>query len=709
MKRFHIDENGIQMLFEVDDQRRIKLLHFSALPYSEDKIDPNYGKEAFRLAELQVSGLNKTGNRFGIQYVSTGPGARLLLKEFTDMRNETGRLISVVMEDDPAATDYTGLETHTYYQFFDGIPVLRTWTEVINQGKANCGLEYVSSFALSGMDREGMSDFDKKLKIWIPHNAWQRELHWNTYSFEELGMSIVQRKLHTGSSNNISVSNAGNWSTKAHLPMAYLQNTETGSGLFWQIEHNGSWHWEISEQQGYLNLRVSGPTEHQSHWWKQLQPGESFTTVPVSVGACIGGFDEAMSALTQYRRAIRRKNADNERLAVIFNDYMNCLYGDPTTEKELPLIDKAAEAGCEYYCIDCGWYSDGPWWDGVGEWLPAKQRFPGGLKEVIDYIRAKGMVPGVWLEIEVMGINCPKANRVPEEWYFLRHGKKVIDKSRYQLDFRNPEVVAHATEVINRLVNVYGIGYIKMDYNIEPGIGTELDADSFGDGLLAHNRAYLRWLKDMFTAYPDLIIENCSSGGMRMDYAMLSQYSIQSTSDQEDYRMYATISANAPSALTPEQAAIWSYPLTDGDEEEVAFNMVNAMLLRIHQSGHLVNLSPERFALVQEGIACYKEIRADIRNGLPFWPLGVSHYNDVWACMGLRAGRKTYVAVWRRNSDRSTAELPIRHLTGCAAEVRCIYPAKGECDATWNSASGKLTVQLPASISARLFLVEESE
>ena len=91
---------------------------------------------------------------------------------------------------------------------------------------------------------------------------------------------------------------------------------------------------------------------------------------------------------------------------------------------------------------------------------------------MMDYIRSKGMVPGVWLELEVMGIKCPKADKVPDDWYFMRHGKKVYDRSRYQLDFRNPEVIAHATEVIDRLVNEYGVGYIKMDYNIEPGIGT---------------------------------------------------------------------------------------------------------------------------------------------------------------------------------------------------------------------------------------------
>ena len=67
--------------------------------------------------------------------------------------------------------------------------------------------------------------------------------------------------------------------------------------------------------------------------------------------------------------------------------------GNPTTAKELPLIDAAHKAGCEYFCVDAGWYADGFWWDNVGEWLPSKERFPNGLEEVMDYIRSKGMIP----------------------------------------------------------------------------------------------------------------------------------------------------------------------------------------------------------------------------------------------------------------------------------------------------------------------------
>lgn len=109
------------------------------------------------------------------------------------------------------------------------------------------------------------------------------------------------------------------------------------------------------------------------------------------------------------------------------------------------------------------------------------------------------------------------------------------------------------------LINKYGLGYLKTDYNIEPG-ATDFCSDSVGNGLLQHNRAYLAWLENLLSRHPSLTIENCSSGGMRMDYAMLSRCSVQSTSNMEDYVMYSTIAANVPAVLTPEQAAVWCYP-----------------------------------------------------------------------------------------------------------------------------------------------------
>ena len=89
------------------------------------------------------------------------------------------------------------------------------------------------------------------------------------------------------------------------------------------------------------------------------------------------------------------------------------------------LIDRAAELGCEYYCMDAGWYADGTWWETVGEWKEEKKRFPNGIKKVFDYIKSKGMHPGIWLEIEVIGINCPILNEFNDDCFFVRHGKRV--------------------------------------------------------------------------------------------------------------------------------------------------------------------------------------------------------------------------------------------------------------------------------------------
>lgn len=700
MKTFQIYENGLYMVWKIADTGCVRLLHFSALPFEESTIQNEYEEKGFKLLELEAAGYDRPDERHGTKYIVTAPGYKMQYADHKDYRNEIGRKLEICTEDAES-----GLRAVSHFQFFDGISMVRCWNKIENIGTETQTLQYASTFNLNGVEKEGLRPLDEKIKIGVLHNSWQRELLLEEYTLPQIGMEYSQINAPIRSSKAFEVTNTGNWSTKSYIPMGYISNTETGSCLFWQIEHNGSWHWEVSDQTNHLYVQISGPTEIQSHWYKELKPGESFETVPAGVGAVLGDLGNMAKELTAYRRMIRRKNSDNEKLGVIFNDYMNCLWADPTTEKEIPLIDAAAKAGCEYYCIDAGWYADGFWWDTVGEWQPSAKRFPNGLKEVIDYIRSKGMIPGLWLELEVMGIHSPMVEKMPEKAFFQKHGKRIFDRSRYQLDFRQPEVIAHANSVIDRLVNEYGIGYIKMDYNIEPGIGTEVDADSVGEGLLGHQRAYLGWLDSIFEKYPDLIIENCSSGGLRMDYAMLSRYSIQSTSDQEDYRYYATISANAPLAVAMEQAAVWSYPKAGADEGETIFNMVNAMLLRVHQSGHLAEITEIQKGLVKEGLDYYKSIREDIRHAYPYWPIGTSHYADDWSALALDADKKQYLAVWRRGG-KETQVFPMKNFKGKKVSVRCAYPQNRPVSYQWNEKEATLSVKLEMAPCARVFEFE---
>lgn len=146
--------------------------------------------------------------------------------------------------------------------------------------------------------------------------------------------------------------------------------------------------------------------------------------------------------------------------------------------------------------------------------------------------------------------------------------------------------------------------------------------------------------------------------------------------------------------------------MVSGDKEEVVFNMINAMMLRIHQSGHLVNIEPERKALVKEAIDIYKQMRKDIKSALPFWSLGTSEFSDEWVSLGLKTDNTAYLAVWKRESSKDTCVLPVEFLKGKNAEISCIYPSYNEESFSFNKEAGTVSVKLSKNYSARLFKLE---
>lgn len=666
-KLLHFQKQALNMVFEVLESGKLCLLHCS-ISGNEELPDEKI-RHLYSALDLHTTGSN-IGNHHGAQHSGSD-------ELYYQSHTETEYGITFLLKNDI-------VQVELVYQFYPNVQVIRSFSRITNITNKEIGIEYISSFSLVGLNDVS--------SVMIPHNAWCREANWRTYSLDELGY----HKIGPTSTKRISVSNTGTWSTKEFLPMGCMLSDQCT--LLWQIEHNGSWHWEISDIANQLYLKISGPTEAENGWWKSLKPNETFSSVPCAVAFSDNGFDSALAEMTKYRRNIRRKNTADASLPVIFNDYMNCLNADPTTEKLLPIIHAAAKAGAEYFCMDAGWYADGAWWDTVGEWKPSGQRFPNGMKEVFDVIKSHGMIPGIWLEPEVMGIYCPLADQFDDSCFFMRHGKRVIDLGRYQLDFRSRKVTDHLTGIVENLINEYGVGYFKFDYNIEAGIGTEIDADSFGDGLLQANRAYLRWVESLLDRHPGLIIENCSSGGMRMDYANLAVYTLQSVTDQTDYRVMAAIAASSPTAVLPEQAAIWSYPLADADENEIAFNMINAMLTRIHLSGKIAELPASKFSLVKEGVAYYKKIRCYIPHMVPFYPLGTPDFQDQWLCVGYQSKTKIFLSVWRLNSNQTEIRIPLPKFAG---KLKCAYPSNSKC--TLNQTNGDLlTLTLPTKYSAIL-------
>jgi alpha-galactosidase len=658
--------------------------------------------------DLQCTGEDHAEHH-GFKLNNGNPGRRLA---FTGMKEESragSRRITL---------SYTDARLHlavrSHYELVPGVPVVRRSVEVINEGGEPVGIENVFSAVINGIGIGADRPWDERLWVHLPFSSWYTEGQWRRRRLWEYNMRsvkpFVDKPLRFGL-NALAVTQTGSWSSLTHLPMAMLEDEDLDTTWFWQIEHNGSWNWEIGETwEGFLYVGIGGPNEIKNHWWKQLQPGESFTTVPVAVGVTHGGFQQAVQHLTQYRRTIIAPHPDNRTLPVIFNDYMNCLWADPTTEKELPLIDAAARAGAEYFVIDAGWFvpPGDQWSSGVGIWQADDVRFPGGLSSLMDRIRAAGMIPGLWLEIEVASTHSALKDR-PDSWFFCRHGKRIIDNGRWFLDFRNPEVVAYVDDVIDRLVRDFGIGYIKNDYNTTTKQGTDLDADSPGDGLLEHNRAFVAWIDALHKRHPHLVFENCGSGGLRMDYALLSRAQLQSFSDQSDYRCNPSIVPGVLAACLPEQLAVWSYPINDRDPEEAVFNMVNAMLSRIHLSGRIAELKEETFSRVQEGIAVYKTYRAHLPRMHPVYPAGTLPLEDrnSWHAFGLAHDSEPWalLAVWRLGSDRSSWTVPLTFTGGVHAKVTQIYPQKPTALIYSNPLSPELKVTLEKPWTARLFRV----
>ncbi|MBR7828865.1 alpha-galactosidase [Actinospica sp. MGRD01-02] len=594
------------------------------------------------LVGIETLGGGKVGTA-GKRHVDGVAGQRLRYRSHRQSASGDVHRLEIEQADDEA-----GLSVRSIIEHRDGIDAFRFRHELTLDAAAKqpTPLAYISSFALAGLP------WTSDARLWTAANPWSAEHRWRAAPLSGYGLhdSGMHRYGQRGTKNRIAIGSAGAWSSSEYLPMGALEYGEGERVLLWEVEHNGAWQFEIGDRVGGLYLSVAGPSDPEHQWHHYLGPGETFATVPVTVVLSDTGIEGAAAQATAHRRALRRPHQDHETLPVVFNDFMNCLMADPDTEKLLPLVEAAAAAGAEVFCIDAGWFDDDPgsepgpggvpgWWDSIGAWRESAKRFPGerGLAEVIDRIRDLGMVPGLWLEPECVGVHSPTADALPSAAFFHRDWRRVSEWGRHQLDFGNASARAFVDERIDELIARYGLGYLKFDYNIDAGIGTDLNSDSAGDGLLSHNRAYLVWLEKLLERHPGLTIENCAAGGSRTDQALLSRLPIQSLTDQQDHRLMPPIAAAAPLAVPPEQGAVWAYPQPEFTDAENTFTLASALLGRVHLSGRIDLLDPARAALVKRAMDVYKSYRHVLPTAIPRWPLGLPAWDDGLVCLALEA------------------------------------------------------------------------
>ena len=637
--------------------------------YNSIKNVNNYG-----FVEIQICAENKD-THLGAKMANSSEGRRLRYVSHT----QTDKTLEIVQKSDL-------VEVKTAFTAYQDTNAVRVYTEVKNISSEEIVLEEVSAFVLTGFGKNGI-DSAKDLYFTRFTQSHHAECQPRTFSFEQLGLF----RANTESQKRIAGVNIGSWSTKEELPQGIIEDAESNSFTMFQIESNSSWYYEIADKEAEYYLYLGGANLPFGGWSKALKPQESYRTPNVALAFGIS-LNEVVGEMTKYRRHIAGKCAVDTYLPTVFNEYMHLSWDSPTelnTKKMAPVV---AKTGVEYYVIDCGWHNEE---DGdkvypyIGQWKESKARFPHGVRVTTDFIRSLGMKAGLWIEPEVIGIYCKEMiDYYDDDCFMQRNGKRIAVMGRHFLDFRAKKVVGYMSETIRRMIEDYGADYIKFDYNQDCGVGTDYFSFCAGEGLQQCAIAYLKWVDDMRAQFPNVLFETCSSGGMRMDYETLSHFSIVSTSDQTEYLKYPYITGNILSAVLPEQAAVWSYPVGCGEvgkpltcneewvknnitNERIVMNMINSFLGRMHLASHLELLTEDQFDLVKEGVEYYKTLSEIKKKALPYFPNGFARFGDDSIVAGFQTDEKAYLGVWNLKNEKSEISFEIcRNIT----QVKIAYP-----------------------------------
>lgn len=176
----------------------------------------------------------------------------------------------------------------------------------------------------------------------------------------------------------------------------------------------------------------------------------------------------------------------------------------------------------DYIWIDAGWYTDGDsWYDTVGDWIAAPSRFPQGMKPVSDAAHARGMGLLLWYEPE----RCCKGTRVYDE--AVRHEGWLFQKddSVNMVNLANDDACAFLGDLVAQSLQDNGVDIYRQDFNFTPlPMWREADKSLYGGRKGFEENHYVtnlyRYLDTLVARNPGLLIDNCASGGRRIDIEM---------------------------------------------------------------------------------------------------------------------------------------------------------------------------------------------
>lgn len=475
----------------------------------------------------------------------------------------------------------------------------RVWTEFQNGSDQEVVLEMLASFALEEVKADAVY---RMQSFWSAEGKLRREticdLHlepsWNRCA------TRVER-----------FGNLGSMPVRKYFPFLALEDSESGQVTAIQLYVGASWQMEISVKESEL-LTVTGglPDRELGHWMHKVAPGESFSTPQAVIAQGENLYQACRKLVEAQHPAI---SPVDDHMGIVFNEFCTT-WGNPTLENLKQIADRLEGKGVQFLVIDCGWYGHGDAWpQSVGDWDVNPERLPGGLKEAADYIRSKGMIPGLWFELESVGPTSSHYN--DREHLVKRDGLPLTVGGRRFWDMEDPWVVDYLTEKVIGQLKAGGFGYIKVDYNETMGMGVD-GGDSLGDGLQRKVEASRRFFQKIREEIPGIVIENCSSGGHRLTPAFMELVSQASFSDAHETTAIPLIAANLQRVIRPDQSQIWAVMRVTDDDARLQYSLIATMLGRMCLSGDIHNLSDHQWQVVQEAMAFYGKAADIIRDGV---------------------------------------------------------------------------------------------
>lgn len=405
--------------------------------------------------------------------------------------------------------------------------------------------------------------------------------------------------------------NLGSMPVRQYFPFVALEDSESGTFTAVQLYVPASWQIElwVKDYDGKVTVAAGLPDRDFGHWTKALKPGEKYKA-PKALLATGSSLEEVCDKL------VKAQNPDispvDQDMGIVFNEYCTT-WGNPTIDNLKKLADKLEGKGIKYLVMDSGWYSDcGDWWDYRGDWRINKKRFPNGLGELTEYIRSKGMIPGIWYEFENTSQEAPSFYET--DHLVKKDGVPLTVGNVHFLDMEDPWTIEHLRKYVIDNLKDNDFGYIKVDYNDTMGVGCD-GPDGMGENLYRKVLATQDFFRLMKKEIPDLVIENCSSGGHRLEPSFMELASMASFSDAHECLALPIIAANMHRVIKPSQSQIWAVMRKDDKDERIFYSLCSTFLGRMGLSGDVYDLSDHQWALLDEGMNFYRKAADIIKNG----------------------------------------------------------------------------------------------